>query len=249
MKQTILIFFLVSYLIPSFGQINSIDQLKSHILNIKNDSLLNDFLSKNDLIKKVENNQQEIRFHSDNIKIEIIKKNLFGDTLPEFVFQITEFKNSKEYNLNFFYLDSNRLKKVKGQIGEYFNEVGEYSYSIDFENIFSPEKYCLLIKTNSLYNRTTSTNIDIVTITTDFIKPIYSFVQSYSSYSGIKSYNYSTEINYKFISPNKRYPKVLCLTGIKKNEDYYNFGDSLIKKTSNEKIDEKIIFNIEQLEN
>jgi len=209
-----LLFFITYNLLAQFDTEN---QLINSIKSIKTDYELNQFLLHNEFIPNEKDTTTHFRVNS--IKTNIFHKNLFGDSANETIIQIHD---ERAYTINVFYCNSGKLKKVHGQLAIYFEEGSGYfdqSFLLHFENIFNENEFCIITKNHGGYNRTVSENISINKIRIDTILQLYNFESNYSSYSGVLTYDYRNETNYKFQLLNNTYPKALIITTKFNNEE------------------------------
>ncbi|MCR6640547.1 MAG: hypothetical protein NVV82_16495 [Sporocytophaga sp.] len=87
-------------------------QLLTSIKSFTDDDKLNDFLRRQKLIPQ-DNTDSTNHFHVREMKIDVFRKNLFGDAKEEVILQLRE---PESYAINIFYYDQQQLKKTPGQI-------------------------------------------------------------------------------------------------------------------------------------
>ncbi len=208
--------------IPGLGKthFNSLTELTTQIKACKTDFELNQFLIKNDFVstqlKKEdvgydEENPDTILFNVDSLKIDVFRKNLFGNTRNEIVIQLRQYG---VYYINVFEINaSNEITKVPGFIANYFTDqfaMNEQAFSFYFENIRSSDQFVIIARSESSYIRSNSSGVIIWQVVPDEIIEVYNFLAQSSTYSGLMIYSYSMDQPYKFVLQSS-YPKKLIL--------------------------------------
>jgi hypothetical protein len=204
--------FLVSYFLFSFftafSQNDPVKQLVSDIKSFTNDRKLNDFLLKKKLIP-FSGSDTAILFPVSQVKVDVFRKNLFGDAKNEVVIQLRQEGN---HVVSIFYYDQQELKKVPGHLIDLPYEgygYGEQSFVFSFENIFSENEFSVAVKRHYLYNRYTTSTVELYRVKKDTIEQFYMFEEDESTYSGVFAYDYSRSCTYSFELDNNTYPKLL----------------------------------------
>lgn len=201
-KFILLLLFLLATEI-AVGRISyeSVDEIINLIKSQQTDEALNDFLVEHDFIEgdewKIRNDwtnssKDSFVFHADKIKVDIFKKNLFGEPGNEIIFQLRE---EGVYSVNVFYFDGKIIKKVPEFI---FSLIHGEKFIFYFENIAAENVFSLVSKSSLWHQRTFTETMIIWNIQPTGITRIYSMDTKYTSYSGVLTYNFNTTRDYHF---------------------------------------------------
>ncbi|GAL86680.1 hypothetical protein MYP_3910 [Sporocytophaga myxococcoides] len=228
MRFFIIFFYIGFSSLSSFAQIDPLQQLLTSIKSFTDDDKLNDFLRRQKLIPQDKDDARNY-FHVKEIKIDVFRKNLFGDAKDEFIMQLRE---PGIYAVNVFYYEQHQLKKTPGQIIDHPHQFGfpEGKFTFSFENIFSENEFSIVAKRPSGFNRTADLTVELYRIHQDTIHKFYDFIEKHYSYSGPVSHasNYSNSIRstYSFNLVKNIYPKVLVqkVTSHSMIQDGYDVG-------------------------
>ena len=219
----ILIFFRSSTL---FGQLE-IKSIVAEIKNAESDEALQQYLIANELINAGQDSDVYFFSYKD-VKIDVFRKNLFGDKENEIILQI---RDKQSYVINCYYYDNATLKKIHGQI-EAFSFDGEGTYLekfiFYFEEIFNKDEFAIIAKESTNYQRFHGDRISIYKVSDNGLVRFYDFESKAFSYSGLMLYEYFTKVDYHFELRDNMYPKVLVKHSTFFNKRRNNGGDFIV---------------------
>jgi hypothetical protein len=227
MRYFIIFFYIGFSSLNAFAQIDPLKQLLTSIRSFTDDDKLNDFLRRQKLIPH-DNTDSANHFHVSEMKIDVFRKNLFGDAKEEVILQL---RDPESYAINIFYYDQQQLKKTPGNI-IYFKpfDIGfsDQKFNFSFENIFAENEFSVIVKRPSGFNRSAALTVELHQVNKDTIMLLYDFsAHEYSSsFTSFSSYSNSLSNDYSFKLVNNAYPKVLIqkVTSYSMEQNGYDVG-------------------------
>lgn len=166
-----------------------------------------------------------VSFSTDQIKIDIFRKNLFGSKGEEVILQLRQ--ENMNY-INVFYTEGGFLKKVPGfitHLGNIYIDYHNEKFIFYFENISNRNINSIITKTNYTYARHVDESYAIWDIQPDSIREVYDITTIYFSYSGVMIYQYDTKRKFQFVGDN--YPKTLLIEEKTVNYENMEFTQEL----------------------